>query len=131
MRFNNIQNTDELLNFLENKRHSFYHHFTTVSTLEAILRSGNWRFSSGASMNDLHEYEVKSVSGIKERIFSTCFSWGDEDNMAMWAMYCIPWKDAVRISIPRKAMFTWLKELKEFVDKSSDYESASLHDIFY
>ena len=79
-RFQNILNTDELLAFLQSRRHNVYHHFTTVSTLIKIIENNSWRFSVGSKMNDQHEYNVKSAYGLRDKIYSTCFSFGDEDN---------------------------------------------------
>lgn len=127
--FQNILNTDDLLAFLQSRRHNVYHHFTTVSTLIKIIKSNKWRFSVGSKMNDQHEYNVKSADGLRDKIYSTCFSFGDEDNMAMWAMYAIPWEDAVRISIPKKVMLKWVEKLNNI--KRPALEKVSLHDILY
>lgn len=127
--FQHISTTDELLNFLQTREHKYYHHFTTVSTLIKIIKSNKWRFSVGSKMNDQHEYDVKSAYGLRDKIYSTCFSFGDEDNMAMWAMYAIPWEDAVRISIPKKIMLEWVEKLNDI--KRPTLKNVSLHDILY
>lgn len=127
--FKYIANTDELLNFLQNREHPYYHHFTTVSTLVKIIKSNKWRFSVGSRMNDQHEYNVKSAYDLRDKIYSTCFSFGDEDNMAMWAMYSIPWEDAVRISIPKKIILGWVEKLNDI--QRPALENVSLHDILY
>ena len=127
--FKYIANTDELLNFLQTREHPYYHHFTTVSTLVKIIKSNKWRFSVGSRMNDQHEYNVKSAYGLRDKIYSTCFCFGDEDNMAMWAMYAIPWEDAVRISIPKEVMLKWVENLNDIQHPA--LENVSLHDILY
>ena len=127
--FQEIQSTDGLLNFLQSRTHDYYYHFTTVSTFIKILESRRWRFSSGAMMNDQHEYKIKSAPGVREKIFSTCFSFGDKNNMAMWAMYSIPWEDAVRIRIPKETMLKWVKKLQTV--KHPELTGVSLHDILY
>ena len=127
--FKTIENTDELLNFLQTRKHDYYYHFTTVSKLVKILESRRWRFSTGALMNDQHEYNIKSAPGLREKIFSTCFSFGDKNNMAMWAMYSIPWEEAVRIRIPGETMREWVEKLK-MVDRPN-LSNVSLHDILY
>ena len=127
--FSMIENTDELLNFLQTREHDYYYHFTTASTLIKILESSRWRFSAGALMNDQHEYNIKSVAGFREKIFSTCFSFGDKNNMAMWAMYSIPWEDAVRIRIPKETMQKWVERMKTV--RRPKIAEVSLHDILY
>lgn len=89
--------------------------------------------SPAERMNDQHECMGKNDPELREKLVSASFSFGDEDNMAMWAMYGIPWEDGVRITIPRRAMEDWLEALREnrkWQDENN-VENISLHDIAY
>lgn len=102
--FLSVNSKENLLHFLTSRRHPFYHHFTNFSTLEKKLKGKSWVFTPSKSKNDYHEYDSKSDRTIRDNILSTSFSWGDEDNMAMWSMYCVPREDAVRITFNEQAM---------------------------
>ena len=126
MKFSRIDSSDELKRFLEKKgcEHGFVYHYTTFEKLKCILSSKRWRFGNASKMNDLHEYMVKGSNSEKwDRTFSTCFSFGNEDNIAMWSMYGIPWEDAIRIRITK----TFLNN----DEKTIAFENITLHDICY
>ena len=116
MKFSQIQDAKTLHNFLEKRaqKHKFLYHFTTAKSLVAICKNRTWRFGSAAKMNDLHEFNKKtSFITLWNTIYSTCFSFGDEDNVAMWAMYGIPWEDAVRIRISKEDMQQWQQDIEK------------------
>lgn len=133
MRFSQITTADQLLVFLNSKRHKKYHHFTTSDALQAILSNQTWRFSPARKMNDLHEYNEKGMLVEWKKIVSACFSHGDEDNIAMWALYGIPWQKGIRITLPGASMQSWfhnLRQNKKWLDENQ-ISSLSLHDIAY
>ena len=114
MRFSQISDTKDLISFLERRslKHPFLYHYTTFDILKCICRSKTWRFGNARNMNDMHEYEVKGYTrGILDKLYSACFSYGDEDNVAMWSMYGIPWEDAIRIRIPIKTIRNWIDNI--------------------
>lgn len=115
--FLSVTSKENLLHFLTSRRHPFYHHFTNFSTLEKKLKGKSWVFTPSKSKNDYHEYDSKSDRTIRDNILSTSFSWGDEDNMAMWSMYCVPREDAVRITFNEQAMERWLQVLQQKMAK--------------
>ena len=144
--FSELSSADGLVRFLKNHvtDHKFLYHFTTAKSLQCILRNRTWRFSSAEKMNDLHEYKVKissSNSDVYKKIYSTCFSFGDEDNIAMWAMYGIPWEDGIRIRIPSSDLVRWRDEIYSMIphgkltdakyDNDEIIHDVSLHDICY
>ena len=132
MKFSQINSADQLFSFLENQRHKFYHHFTTVSALNAILTQKKWLLSPAQRMNDLHECNEKGRSQRWKRLVSTCFSFGDEDNMAMWAIYGLPWEQGVRITIPGTALRQWIAALQDSKwQHEHQVECVSLHDMVY
>ncbi len=118
--FLSVTSKENLLHFLTSRRHPFYHHFTNFSTLEKKLKGKSWVFTPSKSKNDYHEYDSKSDRTIRDNILSTSFSWGDEDNMAMWSMYCVPREDAVRITFNEQAMERWLQVLQQKMAKPCD-----------
>lgn len=132
-KFSDLSSTEEILDFLENQFHKRYHHFTTTTTLSCILETRKWRLSHASRMNDLHEYSEKGSPNLWGKIVSTCFSHGDEDNMSMWAMYCIPWENAVRITIPGIFVKRWYLELSSNTawKAVNGIDTISLHDIAY
>ena len=130
--FFKITSADQLLSFLEMKHHDFYHHFTTIEALNAILRTKKWLMSPAQRMNDQHECTEKGNSRRWKQLVFTCFSFGDEDNMAMWAMYGLPWKQGIRITIPDDAMQQWICELRNTKWRGKEkVKYISLHDIVY
>lgn len=147
MKFSQIQDAKTLHNFLEKhaQKHKFLFHFTTAKSLAAICKNRTWRFGCAAKMNDLHEFKGKTPStNLWNTIYSTCFSFGDEDNIAMWAMYGIPWEDAVRIRVETKDIINWVKDIKVWEITPPRYScehiaeglsgkriNVSFHDICY
>lgn len=142
--FSKINSVDELKRFLRGnaKKHEYLYHFTTLKTLSSILRNRTFRFSNASLMNDLHEYQKKCNTNTKywDNIFSMCFSHGDEDSMAMWAMYGIPWENAVCIAIRAKELYDWFigKVIKQVGYEPESHNAvkfienkSSMHDICY
>ena len=130
-----VGSTEELISFLDsgfkNKCHDYYHHFTNFSKLEKVLETGNWRFTPDSTKNDLHEYNVKESFEKRNKILSVSLSRCDEDNMAMWAMYSIPWEDAVRITLTKEAVLKWRKIVMNYAKKNDKVDYVKLHDIIY
>lgn len=150
MRFSQISDAKDLISFLERRslKHPFLYHYTTFDILKCICRFKTWRFGNASNMNDMHEYEVKGHPlGILDNMYSACFSYGDEDNVAMWSMYGIPWEDAIRIRIPIKTIRNWIDnidgekilaydkyhgtKIRFNADTSNDKHKFSIRDICY
>lgn len=112
MDFNNsINKVDDIVNFSHRKgcNHNAYHHYTTLDNCLKILQSNYFHLTRGnlSSMNDHHE-PTKGSSEVWKRTYIGSFSYGSNENMAMWGLYGLPWSEAVRISLPRKAMNEWI-----------------------
>lgn len=134
MSFRNIKNSSELKDFLVKRasKHKFLFHYTTAEKLQCIFRNKTWRFCSAETMNDLQEYKVKGNFFLWEKLYSTCFSFGDEDNIAMWSMYGIPWEDAVRIRLSTDVIKKWMQRFdRRLYEISDSQDSVVLHDICY
>ena len=134
MYFSNIKNSSELKDFLVKRtsRHKFLFHYTTAEKLQCIFGNKTWRLYSAKTMNDLQEYKEKGNSSLWEKLYSTCFSFGDEDNIAMWSMYGIPWEDAVRIRLSTDVIKKWMQRFdRRLYEISDSQDSVVLHDICY
>ena len=130
--FSEIKLADQLRIFLDNPEHEEYHHFTNIDVLKEILISQRWKLSPAKNMNDQHEAIEKNSSGLRAKIYSTCFSHGYYNDMAMWAMYGLPWDRAVQITIKKNAMSKWLDRLQCYKrEHSSIIDNISFHDIAY
>lgn len=110
--FNKIKTVSDMLGFLETKgcNHNEYHHYTDLESVIKMIDSGYFHLTRGDStaMNDQHEWQEKGSHETWKRTYIGCFAFGESENMAMWGLYSLPWEDAVRISIPRKAMTNWI-----------------------
>lgn len=133
MRFSNINNIDNLIDFLQlnAKKHKYLYHFTTVKSLESIYKHRRWRFVNAKKMNDLHEFFEKiSPANLMDNLYSTCFSFGDEDNIAMWAMYGIPWEEAIRLRLKTSDILKWKKNIESTSFSADKYHNPSLQEHF-
>lgn len=113
--FKKINSMDNLLSFLEAKgsNHDNYHHYTDIDSMIKMIDSGFFHITRGNSttMNDQQECLVKGAYDVWNRTYIGSFAFGESENMAMWGLYGLPWEDAVRITIPRKAMRMWISEV--------------------
>lgn len=75
------------------------HHYTSIPTLEAILRSGRLRFTRLDKFDDV--LEAQRIAGIDfgSQFFASCWVKNDAEDIAQWSMYgdrqC-----GVRLSLP-------------------------------
>ncbi len=117
MDFKDIKTEQELKEFLVNKakKHNSFQHYTTIDAVGNMLQNGMFHFTIGTalSLNDQNEGTRKGTYEMWERTYISSFSYGTTENMAMWGLYCVPWEDAVRLTIPRKEMIKWIEETKE------------------
>ena len=112
-----INSPEEMRDFLERKgrNHNYYYHYTTLNSFQKICANQSFLLSRGNSqkINDQHEATMKGSYAEWNKTFFASFSYGSSENMAMWALYGIPWSKAIRIAIPQKAMVQWLESIKE------------------
>jgi hypothetical protein len=97
------------------KRRSFSHYTTLDSAHKIICSKRNYFFLSRGNLKTMNDQQEIQVGPAKEwdKTFIGSFSWALGENMAMWALYGIPWHEAVRITIPRNAMTEWMEGLKD------------------
>lgn len=150
-----IDNPKLLPLFLEavSKSHPWYHHYTTLESLEKILKYKTFKMTRGVSkrLNDLHEPEFKGDKEIWKKTFITCFNYSGEDknnrnfeeninyrkeeNMAMWLLYGKPQNEGIRISFPKETFLALSDSNCKLKDKgekiSDDKVKIITTDIFY
>ncbi len=116
-KFNTLANKDELLEFLytKGKNHNEYHHYTTFDNAIKIIKNKSFFLTRGnsTSMNDQHEPTINEDSNIWDKTYIGSFAFGGNENMAMWGLYGLPKENAVRITIPKKAMESWFDSINE------------------
>ena len=105
---------DEFCLFLRQKGLSHkggYFHYTTWGRLNDMLKSvdvGNDRkkrlllMTAASSVNDSRD--------SRQGAYIASFSYGSEENVAMWTNYGVPKREAVRIRFPMAAMTKWARE---------------------
>lgn len=140
MRFNQISCVDDLISTMDRraKEHKVLHYFTRLSVLYSIAIKQEWQFNNSSGMNDLHELiknfgpdseTNEAIQRKRERLYYSCFSFGDEDNVAMWSLYGIPWEDAVCITLKKDSIISLLKSMDKYsVDNNVE---TFFHDICY
>ena len=136
-----VNNIDELLKSLiiSGKKHNTYYHYTTWNKFEKIYKGASFILTRGNSLkiNDQHESKVKGSWSEWNKTYIGSFSFGNSENMAMWGLYGIPWENAVRIAIPKKAMLQWIDETNNaYIWENGNIGTAisitlSLSDIVY
>lgn len=113
MEFKEVENIPQLLDFQKDRgtRHRNYYHYTNIDSIIKIIKSGYWHLTSGYSdkLNDQQEMQKGSFERW-QRTYLGCFAYGDNENMAMWGLYGLPWEEAVLVSIPQKQMLAWIQK---------------------
>ena len=125
--FSDINTPAELIQYLDDSvrrldNSTYLHHYTTLPRVVDIIGSRTWHLGSAAEMNDRMEYKNGDPKRWRTLFFS-CFMCEDKESIGMWSMYAQPWEKGVKISIPKKAIRTWLKKTTELLEIStSDYK---------
>lgn len=116
-----IANPEELREYLitKGKNHRQYMHYTNFAGLIGMIASGYFHLSKGDRMNDRQEVQ-KGCPEVWENTFIGSFAYGQNENMAMWGLYSLPWEDGVCISIPRKQMLEWLQSMTQIYRIEND-----------
>ena len=122
--FESITDTDKLVKYLDDSSNRLrnadsLHHYTTLSRAIQIIKSGYWHLGTAEFMNDRVEYEL-GHSQYWKNLFFCSFMSDVKESIAMWSMYSQPWKDGVKISIPKKTVMKWIKDINEIVEISTE-----------
>lgn len=137
--------------------HIWYHHYTTLESLEKILNSHTFIMTKGASrkLNDWHEIDEKGEKDTWNRTYISCFNYSGEElinycdeelinysdnkntlmreeNMAMWGLYGKPKSDAIRISFPRETFFKLINKasVKVKTDDTNNINEDIIDEIY-
>lgn len=122
--FRSIDEAKVLKRFLEDKgkRHITFYHYTNLEALQKMLeKKGRKIFLT--RMDKLNDaLECKNDPDKKKRTYIASFSFGKAESMAMWAMYAMPGRQGIRLSIPLRAI---TKTLKNFRKKPLIYSTET------
>ncbi len=131
MKFKEIDEVDDLVKFLISNAkmmqntndgdENYVYHYTKQSAIESIIKSGSWYLNSPFNMNDGLEKQYIKKANIENLYFSS-FLTKDEESIAMWSMYSLPWENGVLIRIPIKSLKDWIKT------KPSVYKANRIND---
>lgn len=108
--FNNLSTVEEIREYLEAKgpRHTFFFQYTTLDALQGMLKSRRLYLTRMDKLNDA--LECRRAEERKKRVYIASFSFGTAESMAMWSMYGAPYKQGVRLTIPRRAITGMLRD---------------------
>lgn len=137
-----VKSINDVISFLKEKgsNHDYYYHYTNWDSLTKIFKHNTFLLTRGNAqkINDQHEAKNKGSAEEWNKIYIGSFAFGSSEIMAMWGLYGLPWSDAVRITIPKKAMLRWINSIdniKLFKDgQTVDYHGefdVSLNDMIY
>lgn len=100
------------------KTHPSYSHYTTLSSLLAIVKSVEGRPAlrltrgDDPGMNDQLECRSCGEESLWRRTFIISFSSTAHENVAMWGLYCKPANEAVRLTFPGQSTVDWINDLR-------------------
>ena len=66
----------------------YLYHYTTIDTLQLILRNRTFRFNSLINMDDIEESKTRDFEWVGKYLYVS--SWaddGDVENLALWGLY--------------------------------------------
>lgn len=101
----------ELLRFNGLSHSHGYFHYTTWGRLQKMLTEVDvgegkpkrlFLMSASSSLNDTEEK--------RDGFYVASFSYGGEEEVAMWTNYGVPKSEAIRIRFPMKAITKWMRE---------------------
>lgn len=94
-----------------------YQHYTTLSRVLDKLITRRWYLTRGDSLklNDLKEAKKYGCDNeaLMHKTYIMCFGNGAGESVAMWGIYAKQDPLAVRISLPRRIVCQWMKELQD------------------
>ncbi len=119
LKFDSLSNETELIKYLDaksrlNSTKNLYQ-YTTVTALVGMLRSRTLHLSNAKYMNDQLEYDMGDKTIWKDLFFS-CFMMEEEESIGMWSMYAQPWRDGVKITIPKDAFRELVSSSMELIE---------------
>lgn len=130
-----IEDFCSLLKYNGKTHNHGYYHYTTWGRFAKIMQG---KFIEGIGKRKL--FALSRADGLNDgsesskNVFIASFSYGDEEEVAMWTIYGVPHQEAVRLRFPMAAIMTWLREnpidrVKMYGFKSKDGGVEELKDI--
>lgn len=121
--FEGIDNLSDLVKYLDAgarlSNSKYLYQYTSVSALVNMLRSKTMHLSNAKYMNDQLEYQNGDPE-IWKNLFFSCFMMEEDESIGMWSMYAQPWRDGVKISIPKGILRSWVNETNELFEISQE-----------
>ena len=113
----------ELVSYLNSPRRiqnsRYLYQYTTISALVNMIRTRTMHLGNAQYMNDQLEYQNGSKD-VWNNLFFTCFMMEDDESIGMWSMYAQPWRDGIKISIPKDILKKWVSEVDEIIEISQE-----------
>lgn len=97
----------------------YLYHYTTIETLELIIKNKNIRFGSLLNVDDLEEVKSADLEKVGSYCFVSCWTDNEVESIPLWDMYTNKMK-GVRLKMPVD-MFEKYMVNGPYVDK--EYES--------
>lgn len=121
--FETIDSSSDLIRYLDygSRLNSsrYLYQYTTISALVNMLRSKTMHLSNAKYMNDQLEYKNGDPQ-TWDNLFFSCFMMEDDESIGMWGMYAQPWREGVKISIPKEVLRRWISETSELIEISQE-----------
>jgi hypothetical protein len=80
-----------------------WYHYTTMSSLIRMVDTGYANFTLISESNDGSEF-------LANRHYMMSFTYAKEESVALWGLYGVPKKEAVRLNFPYKKIMAWFNE---------------------
>lgn len=93
--------------------------YTSVSALVNMIKSRTMHLANAKFMNDQLEYS-NGDPDVWKNLFFTCFMSEEDESIGMWSMYAQPWRDGIKISIPRDILRQWVSETQQVIEISQE-----------
>ena len=121
--FETIDSSSDLIRYLDygSRLNSsrYLYQYTTISALVNMLRSKTMHLSNAKYMNDQLEYKNGDPQ-TWDNLFFSCFMMEDDESIGMWGMYAQPWREGVKISIPKEVLRRWISDTSELIEISQE-----------
>lgn len=130
--FSELTSINELMNYLDSaarlKDSNYVYQYTNISSFISMMDSGTIHLCNAKYMNDQLEYNNGDERLWKD-LFFTCFMLEDEESIGMWSMYAQPWRDGIKISIPKDVLRKWVSEVERIEEIDLDSKKPTGRNI--
>ena len=102
----NVSDFMKLLQKSARRHNQGWYHYTVMSSLMKMKSTSTALFSLISKSNDASEFDAN-------RHYMMSFSFGSAESIAMWGIYGIPRKEAVRLKFSQTTISRWIENMKE------------------